>query len=177
MAKVSQGSTGHAVLRVLALFATLFIIGLVTRMPAWQFPQVYALHGVLAAPFCAALAAWHFSRGGTALQLACATVLLALVLGAMSLAMGLGFAAVAVLTLAVWAALGRASGSTRRGATAVAFGALDYPCALGVGIALGSYGPSVEAVPFIAVLLALSVALSVFGAMAASVLADRQRAR
>ena len=177
MANVSQGSTGRAVLRVLALFATLFIIGLVTRMPAWQFPQVYALHGVLAAPFCAALAAWHFSRGGTALQLACATVLLALVLGAMSLAMGLGFAAVAVLTLAVWAALGRASGSTRRGATAVAFGALDYPCALGVGIALGSYGPSVEAVPLIAVLLALSVALSVFGAMAASVLADRQRAR
>lgn len=177
MTDKSQISVGRRVLRVGVLFAALFAIGLVTRMPAWQFPQVYALHGVLAAPFCGALALWHFSRGGTALQLACATGILALVLGMMSLAMGLGFAVVAVLTLAAWAMLGRAPENLRRQGTAVLFGALDYPCALGVGLALGSFRTSVEGVPLIALLLVLSAALSLFGVFAVDLIADWRRNR
>ena len=159
-------------LRVLALFAVLFVIGLVTRMPAWQFPQIYALHGVLAAPFCAALASWHFARGGSVFQLAAATALLALVLGMMSAAMGLGFVAVAAFTLVVWALLSRCAEEVRRLATATAFGALYYPCALGAGLAMGAYRASSDAVLPIMLLLALSVALSLVGAFAASVFAD-----
>lgn len=173
----SQISIGRRALRVAVLFAALFAIGLATRMPAWQFPQIYALHGVLAAPFCAALAAWHFSRGGTALSLAAATALLALVLGMMSAAMGLGFAAVAVLTLAVWGVLDAVSAGSRRLVTAVAFGALDYPCALAVGLLLGSYRPGAEAVPTIALLLVLAVALSLLGAFAVDLIATRHPAQ
>lgn len=158
----------------MALFAALFAIGLVTRMPAWQFPQIYALHGVMAAPFCAALASWHFSRGGSVFQLAAATALLALVLGMMSAAMGLGFAAVAALTLVAWAFLGRCAEGARRLATATVFGALCYPCALGVGLAMGSYRASSDAVLPIVLLLALSAALSLIGALAASA-ADSRR--
>lgn len=173
----SQISIGRRALRVVVLFAALFAIGLVTRMPAWQFPQLYALHGVLAAPFCAALAAWHFSRGGTALSLAAATALLALVLGMMSAAMGLGFAAVAALTLAEWGTLGAMRAGHRRLITAVAFGALDYPCALAVGLLLGSYRPGAEAVPAIVLLLVLAVALSLLGALAVDLLTTRRPAQ
>lgn len=173
----SELSIGRRALRVAVLFAALFAIGLATRMPAWQFPQIYALHGVLAAPFCAALAAWHFSRGGTALSLAAATALLALVLGMMSAAMGLGFATVAVLTLVAWALLGALPTEHRRLIAAVVFGALDYPCALVVGLLLGSYRPGAEAVPMIMLLLVLAVALSLLGAFAVDLIAGRHRTR
>lgn len=173
----SELSIGRRILRVAVLFAALFAIGLATRMPAWQFPQLYALHGVLAAPFCAALAAWHLSRGGSVLSLAAATALLALVLGMMSAAMGLGFAAVAVLTLVAWALLGALPAGHRRLITAVVFGALDYPCALVVGVLLGSYRPGAEAAPMIALLLVLAVALSLLGAFAADLLTTRHSAR
>lgn len=164
----------NPIVRTVALFVALFVIGFATRMPAWQFPYLYALHGVLAAPFCAALAAWHLVRGGSAVQLVAATGLLALVLGMMSPTMGLSFALVAVLTLVVWACLRSVAAASRSVAVAVVFGALDYPCALAVGLALGSYGPSAEALPMIALLLALSVALSLFGAFVAASLADRR---
>ncbi|MCI9261103.1 hypothetical protein [uncultured Adlercreutzia sp.] len=149
--------------RVVFLFAALFLIGLVTRMPAWMFPQYYALHGVLASPFCAALALWHFRRGGTVGQLVLATVLLAAVLGAMSAAMGLGFAAVALVML-VAGLLRGGMGSRRAFALAVLFGAVDYPCAVMVGVALGTYGASAASVPVVTVLLILSIALAFFGA-------------
>lgn len=164
MSNASRKLWKHPVVLTVMLFVALFVIGLVTRAPAWMFPQYYALHGVLAAPFCAALALWHLRRGGSVYELVAATALLALVLGMMSPAMGLGFAAVAVVTLAVWAALGRCSEGTRRFATAVVFGAVDYPCAVVVGVALGTYGPSVESLLAIVVLLILSIALAVLGA-------------
>lgn len=165
------------VVRVLLLFALLFAIGLVTRAPAWQFPHIYALHGVLAAPFCAALAQWHFRRRGSVPQLSVATLLLAALLGAMSPAMGLGFAAVAALTALAWPLLGRLSAGGRRLACAVIFGALDYPCALAVGLALGMYAPSPDALPLIAVLVLLSAALAFFGALVTAALLDRRKNR
>ena len=160
----------NPIVRTAGLFVALFAIGFATRMPAWQFPHIYALHGVLAAPFCAALAAWHLVRGA-------ATALLAVVLGMMSPAMGLSFALVAALTLAVRACVRSVPAAMRSVAVAAVFGALDYPCALAVGLALGSYGPSAEALPMIALLLALSVALSLFGAFVAASLADRRSAK
>ena len=78
--------------------------------------SIYALHGVLAAPFCAALAAWHLVRGGSVVQLVAATALLAAVLGMMSPAMGLSFALVAALTLAVRACLRSVPAAMRSGA-------------------------------------------------------------
>lgn len=161
--KVSQ-LVDRPPVRVAVLFAALFLIGLATRMPAWMFPQFYALHGVLASPFCAALALWHLRRGGSVGQLALATGLLAAVLGAMSLAMGLGFAAVALVTLGAGAALGGMPRDRRAFAVAVIFGAVDYPCAVAVGVALGTYGASVESLPVIGVLLFLSLALALFAA-------------
>lgn len=167
----------NPIVRTAGLFVALFAIGFATRMPAWQFPHIYALHGVLAAPFCAALAAWHLVRGGSVVQLVAATALLAVVLGMMSPAMGLSFVLVAALTLAVRACLRSVPAAMRSVAVAAVFGALDYPCALAVGLALGSYGPSAEALPMIALLLALSVALSLFGAFVAASLADRRSAK
>lgn len=164
MSDASRKFWKHPAVLTVLLFVGLLAIGLVTRAPAWMFPQYYALHGVLAAPFCSALALWHLRRGGSVYELIAATALLALVLGMMSPAMGLGFAAVAVVTLVVWAALGRCTEKTRCFATAVVFGASDYPCAVVVGVALGTYGPSVESLLVIVVLLILSIALAVFAA-------------
>lgn len=158
----------NPVASALLLFAALFVIGLVTRMPARAFPALYALHGVLAAPFCAALAQWWFRRGGGAGPLLVGVCLLSVVLGVMSLAMGLGFALVCLVTLAAWLLLARAGAGTRRFVTAVVLGAADYPCAVVAGALLGSYGFSMESVPVMVILLLLSVALAVLGAALAN---------
>ena len=50
-------------------------------------------------------------------------------------------------------------------ACAVLFGALDYPCALVVGIASGSYVGTPEATPIILLLAAVAVGLSLLAAL------------
>ena len=142
----SKAHYGKVVLRVLILFTLLFLIGLITRMPAITLPQFYALHGLLAAPFCAALAQWHFQHKGCVWQLALATGVFALVLGMMSPVMGCGFATVAVITLVVGLVVQPKLSQARKLAVSVTFGALNYPCALVVGILFGiDYAPMVTA--------------------------------
>lgn len=152
-------------MRALVLFGALFAIGLATRFPAWQFPQFYALHGVLAAPFFAALARWHFDRGGGVWPLFAASAALAVVLGMMSPVMGLSFLLLALCLLAAHRLLGRAAPDRRDLLCAVAFGALDYPCALVAGMALGSYAFSFDSLVSIALLVVLAIGLSLFGAL------------
>lgn len=151
--------------RIAILFLLLLLIGLVTRMPALAFPQFYALHGVLAAPFCAALAQWHFQHNGGVGELAAATGILALVLGVMSPVMGFGFGAVAVLALLVGLLAKVRSSASRRLAVSLVYGALQYPCALVCGVLFGSYFPSAESAVTITILLGLSCALSLLGAL------------
>lgn len=150
--------------RVAVLFLILFLIGLLTRMPARAFPQLYALHGVLAAPFCAALAQWHFQHNGSVKELAIATALLALVLGAMSPVMGVGFAAVAVILLIVGIIAKARRSEFSELLVSTVFGAFNYPCALMCGILFGSYLPSLESAVTIVVMFGLSCMLSLFGA-------------
>lgn len=156
---------GKAAVRTAVLFAALFAIGLATRFPALQFPHLYALHGILAAPFFSALALWHFNREGSVWSLFAAVAALAAVLGCMSPVMGLGFLLLAALLLAADALLRSCRPARRRLGCAVAFGALDYPCALAVGLLLGSYAFSLESLPTILVLGALAAALSLLGAL------------
>lgn len=151
--------------KTVILFALLLVIGLVTRFPAWQFPHLFALHGVLAAPFFSALAMWHFNRKGSVWTLFMAVLLLAVFLGIMSLVMGLGFLFLASLLLVVYALPGKGDVSRRHVGCAVAFGALEYPCALVAGIAFGSYAPSFESLPTIGVLTLLALALALLGAL------------
>lgn len=155
----------NVVVRTVILFAVLFAIGLITRLPAWQFPQFYALHGVLAAPFFSALALWHFNRQGSIIQLFIGVLAMAAVLGAMSAVMGLSFLLLAVCTLAAYGVLGLVAPERRNFACAVLFGALDYPCALVVGILLGSYAFSYDALLVMVILLIVSIALSLFAAL------------
>ena len=126
------------IVRTLVLFVILLSVGLITRAPAWAFPSVYALHGVLASPFFAALAFWHFRRNGTLVQFEVAVLLLAAFLGVMSLIMGLSFLVLAVITGLIYAALVKIPKMRRNTITAVCFGALDYPITLVVGIISGS---------------------------------------
>ncbi len=155
----------NSVARTLVLFVALLIIGLVTRFPALQFPQLYALHGVFAAPFFSALALWHFNRAGNVGSLFVAVLGLAAVLGSMSLVMGLSFLALAVCLLVFRCVLGKMNPARRDIACAVLFGALDYPCALVVGIASGSYVGTPEATPIILLLAAVAVGLSLLAAL------------
>lgn len=159
--------------RVAILFVALLVIGLATRYPAWQFPHLYALHGVLAAPFFSALALWHFNRNGHIGALLAASGALALFLGAMNPVMGLSFVLLALCVLVAYALLTNIGGGTittsgKNLVCAIAFGALDYPCALATGVALGSYAFSFESLPMIVLLCALSIALSVFAVLIVS---------
>ncbi|MGV8084291.1 MAG: hypothetical protein AB2L09_11760 [Coriobacteriia bacterium] len=163
--KGTQMTKGNMVVRTGILLAALLAIGLITRFPALQFPYLYALHGVLAAPFFAALAMWHFThRGGVGL-LAIATLGMAAILGAMSAIMGLSFLLLAVCLVVSYALLKRLVPSTRNLVCAITFGALQYPCALVVGILSGSYLPSGDSVPVILLLVLISVGLAMLGGL------------
>lgn len=155
-------------IRTLALFAILLAIGMATRFPALQFPQLYALHGVLAAPFCAAAAYWSLRREDSALPLFLATALLALVLGMMSPVMGMSFGTLAALTVIVWFAFSKARASTRVFATAFLFGTLDYLCVLFSGIAFGSYACGPNALSSIIPMALIGCGLALLGALIAS---------
>lgn len=155
----------NPLVRALLLFAALIAVGLATRFPALQLPQLYALHGVLAAPFFSAIALLHFERGGGVGSLLAATLAVAGVLGAMSAVMGLSFVLLAVGLLGV-RGLTRVFVCAQRDAVcATVFGALDYPCALGAGIVLGSYGFASESVLTMLLLVALATGLSLLGAL------------
>lgn len=155
----------NSVVRTLLVLVALIGIGLVTRLPAWQFPQLYALHGVLAAPFFSALALWHFNRKGNVWQLFIAVLGLAAFLGVMNAVMGLSFLLLALCLLVAYGLVRKVDPGRRGFMCAVVFGALNYPCALVVGVALGSYAFSVASVPTILLLVVLAVALSLFGAL------------
>lgn len=155
----------NPVIRTALLLAALLAIGLVTRFPALQFPYLYALHGVLSAPFFSALALWHFNRGGGVWALAIALGAMAAVLGMMSPVMSLSFVLLAVLTLAAYGLLLRAKSSKRNLVCAVAFGALGYPCTLTVGIASGSYLGFMESLPAIFILFIIALGLSLFAVL------------
>lgn len=157
----------NPLVRALLLFAALMAVGLATRFPALQFPQLYALHGVLAAPFFSAIAVLHFERGGGVGSLLAATLAVAGVLGVMSAVMGLSFVLLSVGLLGV-RGLTRVVGPARWDAVcATAFGALDYPCALVAGAALGSYAFGLEAVSTMLLLAALAAGLSLLGVLLA----------
>lgn len=162
--QVFDNPVGRAVL----LFVVLLAIGLLTRFPAWQFPHLYALHGVLAAPFFSALALWHFEREGSVWQVLVAILGLAALLGVMNVVMGLSFLLLALCLFVTYGIMYKADPRKRTLVCAVAFGALDYPCTLAVGIALGSYSFSAEAVLTILLLAVLAVGLSLFGALLVS---------
>lgn len=163
--------------RAAILFALLLLIGFMTRFPALAFPQFYALHGVLAAPFFSAVAYWHFKRGGKPLELFAAVLALAAVLGAMSVVMGLGFLLLALCLLAACAFSSSLRADAQLLVRATLFGVLDYPCALVSGVALGSYAFSGEAWVTIGLLLALSLALAFFAALLFGCFATRLQGR
>lgn len=153
------------VARTVLLFALLLLVGFATRFPALAFPQFYALHGVLAAPFFSAIAYWHFGRKGTALELFAAVLALAAVLGAMSVVMGLSFLVLALCLLAACALSSSLRFERQLPVRATLFGLLDYPCALASGVALGSYAFSGEAWVIVGLLLVLSLALALFAVL------------
>lgn len=159
--------------RIVILFSLLLLIGLITRMPALAFPQLYALHGVLAAPFGSALAHWHFRHDGSVGELVVATGLLALMLGIMSPVMGFGFASVAAILLIGGSIAKVCQSETNELLVAVIFGAANYPCALVYGVLFGSYFPSAESAVTILVLLGLSCTLSLLGALIPSLSCSR----
>lgn len=163
------------VVRTVLLFAMLFLIGFATRFPALILAHIYALHGVLAAPFFAAVAFWHFRRGGTVPELFAATLALAAVLGAMNLVMGLSFLLLALCLLAVSAFLLRVLPQKWLAASSVLFGALDYPCALAAGVALGSYAFSGETWVFVVVLLVLALALACLAVLLFDLIVNARR--
>lgn len=159
----TQMTKGGMVVRAVILLVALLAIGLITRFPALQFPQLYALHGVLTAPFFAALAMWHFThRGGVGL-LAIATLGMAAILGAMNAVMGLSFLLLAVCLAVSYALTTGLESSTRNLVCAITFGALVYPCTLVVGVLSGWYRFSVDSLPVILLLVLISVGLAVFG--------------
>lgn len=163
--KCSVSVFDNPVVRTVALFSALLAIGLVTRFPAWQFPHLYALHGVLAAPFFSALALWHFNRDGTVAQLVVATLAMAVSLNVMSEVMGLSFLFLATSTLVVCMALRNVAPERKRFVCAVAFGMFDYPCALLAGILVGSYVFSFGVLPTMALLFAVALTLSLFASL------------
>ena len=151
--------------RTALLLVVLFAVGFATRFPALQFPQLYAFHGVLAAPFFSAAALWHFNRSGSVWELFVATLALAAVLGIMSAVMGLSFLFLGLCLLVAYGLTGNLNRDTRLFACSVAFGALDYVCALVAGVALGSYAFSSEIYLSIALLTLLSVSLAFLAAL------------
>ncbi|MBU5405938.1 hypothetical protein KQI08_08450 [Paraeggerthella hongkongensis] len=161
----------NPIVQALSLFFLLMAIGLVTRFPAHQFPQIYALHGVLTAPFFSIIALWHLNRQGSILTLLVATLALAAVLGSMSITMGLSFALLAICLLATYGFLWKLDFKKRRFWCAVAFGGLDYPCTLFTGVALGSYAISGDSIVIVLLLSALSIALASFASL---LLADKR---
>ena len=161
----TQMTKGNTVVRTVILLVALLAIGVITRFPALQFPQLYALHGVLTAPFFAAMAMWHFThRGGVGL-LVIATLGMAAILGAMTVVMGLSFLLLAVCLAASYALMTGLEPSTRNLVCAITFGALVYPCALVVGILSRWYLISVDSLPVILLLVLVSVGLAAFGSL------------
>ncbi len=151
--------------RTALLLIVLFVVGFATRFPALQFPQFYALHGVLSAPFFSAVALWHFNRSGGVWELFAATLALAAVLGIMSAVMGLSFLLLTLCLLMAYGLTMKLRRETRSFVCSVAFGALDYACALVAGVALGSYAFSSEVFLNIALLVLLSASLAFLAAL------------
>ena len=159
---------GNVAVRTVVLFVALFAIGVATRFPALQFSGIYALHGVFAAPFFAALAMVHFDRDGGVGPLLVATLCLAALLGAMSPVMGGGFALSALALVASWFATGRCVQRRQTFASAVAYGAFGYFGALLFGILFGSYLFDATVIAQIVACSILATALAVLGAAVAA---------
>lgn len=158
----------NVAVRTVALFVALCVIGVGTRFPALQFSGIYALHGVFAAPFFAALAMVHFDRDGGIGPLLVATLCLAALLGAMSPVMGGGFALSALALTASWFVAGRRAQGQRTFASAVVYGAFGCFGALLFGILFGSYLFDATVIVQIIACSVLAIALAVLGAVVAA---------
>lgn len=162
MEKIKNSNVVHA----LVLFVVFLLVGLVTRPPALAFPQFYGLHGVLSAPFFAAVAAWYLKRFDSVGPVFAGVALLAVLLSLMSPIMGMGFALVALVPTIAYVVL-KATGFTSYGfVAAVAFGALCHPAAVLAGAVSGTYLVAGESLLVQLVMLALSVVLALFAALA-----------
>ena len=126
----------------LILTAVLLVCGLVTR-PLALASDLYAFHAVLMAlPSACALASFLHATGN-AIACASAVCLFAAVLGAMSPVMGLAALVPLMPTGLVWVLARRTSPRNRARAAGFAYGALYYPCTVG----LSSLGGALALVP------------------------------
>lgn len=163
----SRGNTRlRFALRVALLFVALFLAAFLTRLPAIYFASIYALHGVLAAPFFAAIATLNVRKGGVGWEFVAALAVLAAVLGAMSPVMGLGFAIVAIVYAGAWFGFAGISMSKRAVTCGALLGLACYAAPVCLGIAFGSYMVTGGSAPQIALLALVSIALGAGGAYA-----------
>lgn len=165
------------ILRVLVLFLLLLGIGLLARVPAHLVTQVFAFHGVLVAPFYAAVVYWHLTRQGTMTELVIATALLAVFLGMMSPVMGMSFALVAVFAAVVDGLLRSVSHDRRVFWDASVFGALVFPCTVASGLLTGAYVETSTTIVSDVLFTALSFGLAVLGAVVMSAVEARRAGR
>ena len=145
------------------LTAALFCIGMATRMPALFLNGYYALHGVLAAPFYAALLAWYINRYDAVWSFACAAGAYGAILGAMQPIMAAGAVVPMAFALLAYRLLADSPSNRRAAICAFIFGACAYPSVAGVGILTGSYAPSPSQLPQMALLGLIAILLAGLG--------------
>lgn len=151
---------------ILLLFAAFFLIGLVTRLPAMHFSSYYALHGVFAAPFYAALIAWYSTKQHRFWPVAVASSAYGCVLGSMQPIMGIGALVPLALASATLVFLRNSTNDLIATLPAIIFGASAYPATITAGMTFSSTVTSADILLQFIAFSAIALGLAILGAFA-----------
>lgn len=165
--------------RILFVLIALFITGFITRFPTIYLTHIYALHGVLAAPFYAAIAYVNFEKKGHLGHLVAATLILAAILSKMSPVMGLSFALLSIITLIVGCVMNLMGASTQTTTLilSITYGTLNYFCTLATGVLKQTFFFTPDIYLSLTLFAVLSCLLSVVGVVVARSLLGSLRRR
>ena len=150
--------------RVIFMVIALFIAAFITRIPAINFPYIYALHGVLAAPFFSAVAIINLKKANPFWEYAVSVLLLAGALGSMSMVMGLSFVLVAFIYMLFCLISFVVISKTNHLLSGCIIGLFCYLSAVLVGVIFGSFAISFSNLPQVLLLTISSGLLGLLGA-------------
>jgi|GEM_PF-4685863 len=152
---------------ILTLTVAFFSIGLLTRIPALYFSEIYALHALLASPFYAILVGCYLETYKKIYPVAAAIVIYGAYLGSMHFIMALGAIAPLLFTLGVYFLLLNSDFEKRVFFAATIYASLGYPITVLSGLSFGNYhlAWSSEQIIFLILYCIVSISLGVIGAL------------